>query len=62
VQADGTSPDPAHRDAGLANSLPSPDAIALARKYGQSAAFWIDGASMWITGALVATSDIRLRA
>ena len=62
VRADGVSPDAQHRERGLAVAMPKADALAFARKYGQSAFYWFDGASMWIVGALVATPDIRLPA
>ena len=60
VPADGISPDGKHRETGFAVSLPKPDARALACKYGQSAFFWFDGASMWLVGAVVVSDDLRL--
>lgn len=38
------------------------DARLLASKFGQSAFFWFDGASMWIIGAVVESPDQRLPA
>lgn len=60
VPADGVSPDEAHRETGFAVSLPKSDARALACRYGQSAFFWYDGASMWLVGAAVVVDDLRL--
>jgi hypothetical protein len=60
VPADGVSPDGSHREVGIAVMLAKDDARALARKYGQSAFYWFDGACMWIVGAVVDAADVRL--
>lgn len=62
VPADGVSRDRTHREAGVAVSMPKADAQLLATKFGQSAFFWFDGASMWIIGAVVEAHDQRLPA
>ena len=53
VPADGISRDRTHRESGVAVSMPKADARLLATRFGQSAYFWFDGASMWIVGAMV---------
>ena len=60
VPADGISRDRAHREAGVAVSMPKADARFLASNFGQSAFFWFDGATMWIIGAVVEAPDQRL--
>jgi hypothetical protein len=61
VPTDGVSPDGLHREVGVAVSLDDKEAAAeLARKYGQSAFYWFDGADMWLVGGLVEVADRRL--
>jgi hypothetical protein len=54
--------DRTHRESGVAVSMAKTDARPLASKFGQSAFFWFDGASMWIIGAVVESPDQRLPA
>ena len=58
--ADGVSRDRAHREPGVAVSMPKGDARVIATRYGQSAFFWFDGTRMWLVGAAVDSPDIAL--
>ena len=60
VPADGVSRDGAHREVGVAVSMPKAEARLLACRFGQSAFFWFDGTSMWIIGAVVESTDQKL--
>ena len=59
-RVDGVSPDGAHRERSTAVRLPKDDAVALGRRYQQSAIFWYDGRDFWLLGALAAAEPVRL--
>lgn len=60
VQADGVSPDGAHREAGISIWVNQDAASSIAERFKQSAFFWFDGRAFWIVGALVAAAPILL--
>lgn len=60
LRADGVSPDGHHRERGVAAPVSQRAALLLARRAGQSAFFWFDGASFWIVPALVREAPLRL--
>ena len=60
VPADGVSLDGSHREPGFAIATTRPNALALARRFEQSAIFWFDGVTMWIVGAAVSAPDRKL--
>lgn len=59
-RVDGVSPDGAHRERSVAVRVARAEAVALGRRYGQSAIFWFDGRAFWLLGAVVAASPVRL--
>lgn len=61
-RVDGVSPDGAHRERSVAVALPKDDAVALGRRFQQSAIFWYDGRDFWLLGAVVAAAPRRLPA
>ena len=61
-RVDGVSPDGEHRERSVAVLLSREEAVALGRRYRQSAIFWFDGADFWLLGAVVAAAPVRLPA
>jgi hypothetical protein len=57
---DGLSPDASHVEPGFVVALSRAAARALARQWEQSAFWYVDGASVWLCGALVAAPDACL--
>ncbi len=62
LRVDGVSPDGAHRERSVAVRTTRDEAVALGRRYQQSAIFWFDGAAFWLLGAVVAAAPVRLPA
>lgn len=60
VRVDGVSRDHQHVEPGVAVCWSQEDAVALARKWEQSAIYWWDGDAFWVIGALVDSSPWRL--
>ena len=59
-RVDGVSPDGGHRERSIALAVPKGEAVALGRRWQQSAVFWWDGRDFWLLGALVAAAPVRL--
>ena len=59
-RVDGVSPDGRHRERSVAVRMTREDAVALGRRYQQSAIFWFDGRAFWLLGATVAAAPRRL--
>jgi hypothetical protein len=60
LRADGVAPERAHRERGVAIVLSAADALALARRYGQSSIFWYDGSDFWILPTDVHIQPVKL--
>jgi hypothetical protein len=56
----GSSKDGSHREDGFAIACPRVIAAAIARRFGQAAFYWWDGADLWIDPALSGFTAMRI--